>query len=61
METDGWLRVAEIFVCILDLRQAKKGEHDLMKLQVIAVCGVLAGTDDAELLYSIPSQLITLR
>lgn len=27
-------------------RQAKKVEHDLVELLVIAVCGVLAGADD---------------
>jgi hypothetical protein len=61
MEAEGWLRVADILVGILDLRQAKNGEHDLVELLVIAVCGVLASADDAGLLRSIPSQLITLR
>ena len=46
METEGGLRVAEVFVGIRDPRQARKVEHDLVELLVIAVCGVLAGADD---------------
>jgi predicted transposase YbfD/YdcC len=46
METEGRLRVADVFVGISDPRQAKKVEHDLVELLVIAVCGVLAGADD---------------
>ena len=46
METEGRLRVAEVFVGIRDPRQARKVEHDLVELLVIAVCGVLAGADD---------------
>lgn len=46
METEGRLRVADVFVGIRDPRQAKKVEHDLVELLVIAVCGVLAGADD---------------
>ena len=45
METEGRLRVVDVFVGIRDPRQAKKVEHDLMELLVIAVCGVLAGAD----------------
>ena len=46
METEGRLRIADVFVGIRDPRQAKKVEHDLVELLVIAVCGVLAGADD---------------
>ena len=46
METEGRLRVKDVFVGIRDPRQAKKVEHDLVELLVIAVCGVLAGADD---------------
>ena len=46
METEGRLRVVDVFVGIRDPRQAKKIEHDLEELLVIAVCGVLAGADD---------------
>lgn len=46
METEGRLRVADVFVDIRDPRQATKVEHDLVELLVIAVCGVLAGADD---------------
>ena len=46
METEGRLRVKDVFVGIRDPRQAKKVEHDLIELLVVAVCGVLAGADD---------------
>jgi len=46
METEGRLRVADVFVGIRDPRQARKVDHDLVELLVIAVCGVLAGADD---------------
>lgn len=46
MKTEGRLSVADVFVGIRDPRQAKKVEHDLVELLVIAVCGVLAGADD---------------
>ena len=46
METEGRLRVKDVFVGIRDPRQAKMVEHDLVELLVIAVCGVLAGADD---------------
>lgn len=36
----------DVFVGIRDPRQAKKVEHDLVALLVIAVCGILAGADD---------------
>lgn len=46
MNTESRLSVAEVFVGIRDPRQAKKVEHNLVELLVIAVCGVLAGADD---------------
>lgn len=46
MKTESRLSVADVFVGIRDPRQAKKVEHDLVELLVIAVCGVLAGADD---------------
>jgi predicted transposase YbfD/YdcC len=46
MKTEGRLNVLDVFVGIRDPRQAKKVEHDLVELLVIAVCGVLAGADD---------------
>lgn len=46
MKTEGRLSVLDVFVGIRDPRQAKKIEHDLVELLVIAVCGVLAGADD---------------
>lgn len=46
METEGRLRIAEVFVGIGDPRQAKKVDHDLVELLVVAVCAVLAGADD---------------
>lgn len=46
METDGKWRLADVFVGIRDPRQAKKVDHDLVELLVVAVCGVLAGADD---------------
>ncbi len=46
METEGKLRIADVFVGLRDPRQAKKVDHDLVELLVVAVCGVLAGADD---------------
>jgi predicted transposase YbfD/YdcC len=46
METENRLNMAEVFVGIRDPRQAKKVEHNLVELLVVAVCGVLAGADD---------------
>ena len=46
METEGKLRIADVFVGIRDPQQAKKVEHDLAELLVVAVCGVLADADD---------------
>ena len=45
METEGKLSIADVFVGMRDPRQAKKVEHDLVELLVVAVCGVLAGAD----------------
>jgi hypothetical protein len=46
METEGRVRLAQIPVGIRDPRQAKKVEHDLVELPVVAVCAVLSGADD---------------
>lgn len=46
METESRLRMSEVFVGIRDPRQARKVEHNLVELLVVAVCGVLAGADD---------------
>ncbi len=46
METEGKLRMMDIFVGLRDPRQAKKVDHNLVELLVVAVCAVLAGADD---------------
>ncbi len=46
METEGKVRLAEIFVGLCDPRQAKKVEHDLVEMLVVAVCAVFVGADD---------------
>ena len=45
MQTEGKLRLADVFVSITDPRQAKKTRHDLVETLVVAVSGVLAGAD----------------
>lgn len=45
METEGRLRLADVFVSIRDPRQAAKVEHDLVELLVVAVNAVLVGAD----------------
>ena len=45
METEGRLRLAEVFVSITDPRQPGKVEHDLVELLVVAVSAVLVGAD----------------
>lgn len=45
METEGRLRLAEVFVAITDPRQAGKVEHNLVDLLVVAVSAVLVGAD----------------
>lgn len=45
METEGRLRLADVFVSITDPRQARKTRHDLVEVLVVAVNGVLAGAD----------------
>ena len=45
METEGVLRLAEVFVSIPDPRQASKVHHDLVELLVVAVNAVLVGAD----------------
>lgn len=46
METEGKNRLADVFVGLRDPRQAKKVEHDLVEMLVMAVCAVLVGADD---------------
>ena len=46
METEGTIRLTEVFVGLRDPRQVKKVEHDLVELLVVAVCAVLVGADD---------------
>jgi predicted transposase YbfD/YdcC len=45
METEGKLRLADVFVSISDPRQSGKVEHDLVELLVVAVNAVLVGAD----------------
>src|SRR5580658_82382 len=45
METEGRLRLADVFVSIQDPRQSAKVEHDLVELLVVAVNAVLVGAD----------------
>lgn len=45
METEGKLRLADVFVSITDPRQAKKTRHNLVEVLVVSVNGVLAGAD----------------
>ena len=45
METEGKLRLAEVFVSVTDPRQAGKVEYDLVELLVVAVNAVLVGAD----------------
>lgn len=46
METEGKVRLAKVFVGLRDPRQAKKVEHDLVEMLVVAVCAVWVGADD---------------
>ena len=45
METERKLRLADAFVSITDPLQAKKVQHDLVQLLVVAVNAVLVGAD----------------
>jgi predicted transposase YbfD/YdcC len=45
METEGRLRLADVFVSIQDPHQKAKVEHDLVELLVVAVNAVLVGAD----------------
>jgi hypothetical protein len=45
METEGRLRLADVFISIRDPRQAAEVEHDLVELLVVAVNAVLVGVD----------------
>lgn len=46
METEGKLRLSDVFVSIHDPRQSGKVRHDLVELLVVAVNAVLVGADD---------------
>lgn len=46
MASEDRLRMVDVFVGIRDPRQARKVDHNLVELLVVAVCGVLAGADD---------------
>jgi len=46
MKAEGKVQLAEVFVGLRDPRQAKKVEHDLVEMLVVAVCAVLVGADD---------------
>ena len=46
METEGKLRLMDLFVGLRDPRQTKKVDHNLAELLVVAVSAVLAGADD---------------
>ena len=45
METGGGIRLMDVWVGVRDPRQAKKVEHDLVEMLVVAVCAVLSGAD----------------
>jgi len=45
METEGRLRLADVFVSIEDPRQSAKVKYDLVELLVVAVNAVLVGAD----------------
>ncbi len=45
METEGRLRLAEVFVATIDPRQPGKVEHDLVELQVVVISAVQVGGD----------------
>ena len=46
MEAEGKLQLMDIFVGLCDPRQAKKVDHNLAELLVVAISAVLAGADD---------------
>lgn len=45
MEAEERVRLVDVWVGVRDPRQAKKVEHDLVELLVVAVCAVLSGAD----------------
>ena len=45
MEAGSRVRLMDVWVGVRDPRQAKKVEHDLVELLVVAVCAVLSGAD----------------
>ena len=45
MKAENRVRLMDVWVGVRDPRQAKKVEHDLVELLVVAVCAVLSGAD----------------
>ncbi|WP_287648833.1 transposase family protein, partial [Accumulibacter sp.] len=45
MEAGSRVRLMDVWVGVRDPRQAKKVEHDLVEMLVVAVCAVLSGAD----------------
>jgi len=45
MEAGSRVRLMDVWVDVRDPRQAKKVEHDLVEMLVVAVCAVLSGAD----------------
>jgi len=45
MEAEDRVRLVDVRVGVRDPRQAKKVEHELGELRVVAVCAVLSGAD----------------
>lgn len=45
MKVEKSVRLLDVWVGARDPRQAKKVEHDLVELLVVAVCTVLSGAD----------------
>jgi predicted transposase YbfD/YdcC len=45
MKAEGKLKLKDVFVSVRDPRQAKKVEHDLVEVLVVAVIAVLCGAD----------------
>ncbi|MDR0233606.1 MAG: hypothetical protein LBI31_02210 [Zoogloeaceae bacterium] len=51
MQSEGRLRLSDVFVSISDQRQSKKTRHDLVELLVMAMNGVLANSQKREIIY----------
>ena len=45
MKAENTMRLLDVWVGVRDPRQAKKVEHQLVELLVVAVCAVLSGAD----------------